>query len=214
DGASANDAIPALFIALLPTWLAALIGAGVLAAIMSTADGLVVSSSQIFANDIYRRTIAPRLSKRPDEATIDRVSLLISRVASIGIVGVSIWLAWESQTMNVALLIAAGIGGMVAAICGPIFTGILWRGTSTAGALSGFAAGAISFIVVKGALLDPAWFAGGAFQVQADWLIAQAPNPFACGTIGAIASVVVTIAVSLFTNPPSEAHLERVFGPR
>lgn len=214
DGASANDAIPALFIALLPTWLAALIGAGVLAAIMSTADGLVVSSSQIFANDIYRRTIAPRLSKRPDEATIDRVSLLISRVASIGIVGVSIWLAWESQTMNVALLIAAGIGGMVAAICGPIFTGILWRGTSTAGALSGFAAGAISFIVVKGALLDPAWFAAGAFQVQADWLIAQAPNPFACGTIGAIASVVVTIAVSLFTNPPSEAHLERVFGPR
>ncbi|MGR9090942.1 MAG: sodium:solute symporter family transporter, partial [Gammaproteobacteria bacterium] len=47
DGMNPNMAIPELFIATLPSWVAALIGAGVLAAVMSTADGLVVSTAQI-----------------------------------------------------------------------------------------------------------------------------------------------------------------------
>ena len=125
DGASANDAIPALFIAVLPSWLAALIGAGVLAAIMSTADGLVVSISQIFANDLYRRSIAPRLAVKPADNVVDRVALKISRIATVLVVIGAVWLAWESQTMNVALFIASGVGGMLAAICGPIYLGIL-----------------------------------------------------------------------------------------
>jgi sodium/proline symporter len=211
-GSSANDAIPALFIATLPTWLAAFIGAGVLAAIMSTADGLVVSTSQVFANDIYRRSIAPRLKNKPSGQTVDRVSLNVSRIASVVVVTGSIWLAWESQTMNVAILIAAGIGGMIAATCGPIFTGILWRGTTKAGALAGFSTGGLSFIVLKADLLAPQWFSGSAFEIAGNWLIGQAPNPFACGAIGALISVFTVIVVSQFTEKPSEAHLARVFG--
>ena len=212
DGASANDAIPALFIATMPTWLAALVGAGVLAAVMSTADGLVVSTSQIFANDIYRRSIVPRLRVAPDEATIDRVSLIISRIATVLVVAGSIWLAWVSQTMNVALLIATGIGGMVAAICGPIFLGVTWQRTTRTGALAGFIAGGVVFIVFKAAAVQPAWFADGPLEGAAIWVMQQAPNPFACGTVGAIASFTVVLVVSLFTRPPSEAHLARVFG--
>ena len=211
-GSSANDAIPALFIATLPTWLAAFIGAGVLAAIMSTADGLVVSTSQVFANDIYRRSIAPRLKNKPSDQTVDRVSLNVSRIASVVVVAGSIWLAWESQTMNVAILIAAGVGGMIAATCGPIFTGILWRGTTKAGALAGFSTGGLSFIVLKADLLAPQWFSGSAFEIAGNWLIGQAPNPFACGAIGALISVFTVIVVSQFTEKPSEAHLARVFG--
>lgn len=211
DGASANDAIPALFIAVLPAWLAALIGAGVLAAIMSTADGLVVSTSQIFANDIYRRTLAPRLKMRPTDATIDRVSLLISRVASVVVVGGSIALAWESRSMNVALLIAAGVGGMVAAICGPIFAGILWRGATRAGAMAGFAAGGISFIVIKSGVLDGAWFIGSVFEVPGVWLAGQASNPFSCGALAGLFSIACVVMVSWVTEPPPAAHLRRVF---
>ena len=212
EGASPNNAIPALFIATLPAWLAALIGAGVLAAIMSTADGLVVSTSQIFANDIYRRTIAPRLNSRPNSKTIDQTSLFISRVSSVLIVTGSIWLAWESQSMNVAILIAVGVGGMVAAIAGPIFAGILWKRTSKAGALAGFFAGGGSFIIIKAGLLRVEWFSSGPFESAAIWLIDQTSNPFACGTIGALTSVFFVIVVSLFTRPPSKKHLQRVFG--
>lgn len=212
DGANPNDAIPALFIATLPAWLAALVGAGVLAAIMSTADGLIVSTSQVFANDIYRRSIAPRLRIVPSDKTIDAVSLSISRIASIVIVIGSIWLAWESQTMNIAILIAAGVGGMVAAICGPIFVGILWQGATKAGALCGFAVGAASFVAVKFGFIEAGWFSGTTFETAGTWLVGQAPNPFACGTIGALLSVSTVVLVSLVTKRPEPAHLRRVFG--
>ena len=43
EGANPNQALPMLFIELFLTWLAALIGVGILAATMSTAGGLVVS---------------------------------------------------------------------------------------------------------------------------------------------------------------------------
>ena len=213
EGASANDAIPALFIATMPTWLAALIGAGVLSAIMSTADGLVVSSSQIFANDIYRRSIAPRLENPPSDEQIDRTALIISRVATIGVIGVSIWLAWLSQSMNVAILIAAGVGGMVSAIAGPIFLGILWRGSTKTGALTGMLIGAGVFILVITSKYFPdALFVDGETHPVLLWLRSQSNNPFACGTLGIFASLIVTYVVSLFTEKPSADHLRKVFG--
>ena len=212
DGGSANDAIPALFIAVLPSWLAAMIGAVVLAAIMSTADGLVVSTSQIFANDIYRRSIAPHLAVKPADHVVDRIALKISRIATIFVVIGAVWLAWESQTMNVALLIASGVGGMLAAICGPIYAGILWRGATKAGALTGFIAGGALFIILKSGTLHAEWFSGGPFEVPGVWLVSQAPNAFSCAALGAFASILCVIVVSWFTQAPSKQHLKRVFG--
>ena len=116
--------------------------------------------------------------------------------------------------MNVALLIAAGVGGMIAATAGPIFAGIMWRGTTKAGALAGFVAGAMAFMLSKSGIVKAAWFNDGPFAQAGIWFANQAPNPFACGTIGAIASVVVVIVVSWFTERPSAAHLQRVFGDR
>lgn len=212
EGANPNAVIPVLFIATFPAWLAALIGAGVLAAIMSTADGLVVSTSQIFANDIYRRTIVPKLASRPSEDVVDRMALKISRLGSILVVVASIWLAWRSQTENVALLIAGGVGGMIAAICGPMFAGILWRGTTKVGALAGFAGGGISFFILKTGALDPLWFTNRTAQLAVAWLDNEASNFFSCGALGALVSLSVVVVVSLFTKPPTEAHLRRVFG--
>jgi len=79
----ANTALPALFLELFPVWLAALLGVGVLAAIMSTADGLLISTSQVFANDIYRRSIAPRYHPELSESELDKNVLKISRVVTV-----------------------------------------------------------------------------------------------------------------------------------
>ena len=212
EGASANYAIPALFIATLPAWLAALIGAGVLAAIMSTADGLVLSTSQIFANDIYRRTIVPRLKVQPSDEDVDSMALKLSRIAMALVMVGSVWLAWEFQGMNVALLIVSGVGGMLGAICGPIYAGILWRGATKEGAIFGFLAGGIVFIVLKAQLLPSIWFESTLVEVPAMWLLSQHSNAFSCSTIGALSSVTGVVIVSLFTRRPSDKHLARLFG--
>ena len=209
DGNNPNQAIPSLFIATLPAWAAALIGAGVLAAVMSTADGLVVSTAQIFANDIFRRSIAPRWMKSSDPKRIDRIGLTIGRTATVLVLIASIAIAWSTREKNVALLVWIGIGGMMAATAAPMFLGVLWRGATRVGALCGFVAGGLTFSVLHSGLFDAAWLGGGDI---ATWIANQGVNPFACATLGAAASIATMVTVSLFTEPPSEAHLKRVFG--
>jgi SSS family transporter len=207
-----NNAIPALFIATLPTWVAALIGAGVLAAVMSTADGLVVSTGQIFANDIFRRTIAPRWMPGLSADRVDGIGLLIGRVATVLVLAASIAVAWSTRDMNIALLVWVGIGGMMAATAAPMFLGVLWQRATRAGAIAGFLVGGGVFAVLHTGLVDAGWFAGTALSGAGEWLAVQAVNPYACATLGTLLSLLTMVVVSLLTRPPSPAHLARVFG--
>ena len=159
EGSSPNNAIPALFIATLPAWAAALIGAGVLAAVMSTADGLVVSTAQIFANDIFRRTLAPRFMRTASDATVDRIGLLIGRVATIAVLIGAIMLAWSTRDTNIALLVWIGVGGMMAATAAPMFLGVVWRRATRAGAYTGFIVGGAVFSLLHSGSIKAAWFA-------------------------------------------------------
>ena len=212
DGSTPNAALPMVFIELFPTWLAALIGVGILAAIMSTADGLVVSSSQIIANDLYRRTIAPRLSKVPDEATLDRQVLQISRVSTVVVLLICMGMAWALIDVNIALIVWIGNGGMMAAFAGPLVVGALWRGVTRRGAYAGLVSGFLTFLVLHLQLLDPAWFGSGiAYDVVA-WLHAEGPNPFSCAAMGEAVSVAFTYVVSKATQPLPEGHVEEMFG--
>ncbi|MEM7467230.1 MAG: sodium:pantothenate symporter [Pseudomonadota bacterium] len=211
EGSNPNNAIPALFIETLPAWIAALIGAGVLAAVMSTADGLVVSTAQIFANDIFRRTIAPRSMPDASEETIDRIALKISRIATVLVLLGAIAIAWGTRDMNIALLVWVGVGGMMAAIAGPMFLGIFWRGATRAGALTGFFVGGAVFTVLKAGWLNGESLSGS-LGIAVTWLDSQAVNPFACATIGSFAAIAAMVAVSQFTPKLSESHLTRVFG--
>ena len=69
-----------------------------------------------------------------------------------------------------------------------------------------------SFIILKAGFLHAEWFSGGPFEVPGTWLASQTPNPFACGTLGALTSIFFVVVVSLFTERPGDEHLRRVFG--
>ena len=207
-----NAALPLLFIELFPTWIAALIGVGILAAIMSTADGLVVSSSQIMANDIYRRTIAPRLKNPPQGEVLDRHVLRISRIGTVATLLICMAMAWALLDVNIALIVWIGNGGMMAAFAGPLVLGALWRGVTRTGAYVGLVSGFFTFLILHMQLLDPAWFAPGTLQDMVGWLYREGPNPFSCAAMGEFVSVALTYAVSKATQPLPEERLEQVFG--
>ena len=206
-----NMALPALFVELFPGWLAALVGVGVLAAVMSTADGLAVSSSQIVANDLYRLTYAPRF--RPDlaPAELERRTLTLSRFSTAGVIVVTAFMAWALLDMNVSLLVWAGTGGMMAAFAGPLVLGSLWKGVTRAGCFAGLAGGAGVFILTHSGAVSPDWFDAGPLRAAAAWLEGEAPNPFSCAAIGEIVSVVLTWSVSLFTAKLPDTHLAELF---
>jgi len=218
-----NNAIPALFIELFPPWLAALLGTGILAALMSTADGLVVSSSQVFANDIYRRTLAPRFSPHASAEQIEHRVLRISRVATILVLIGSLVLAWNLQGRNIAMVVWLGVGGMMAALSGPLVLGVFSKRITKAGAITGFITGAGAFILLKtGWFLDLSeGLLGQPLQNDMQqmsplagavhWIGSQATNPFACATLGIVVSLVMTSTVSVFTTQLPAEHLTRLF---
>lgn len=212
DDVNGNQALALLFIELFPTWLAAALGVGILAAVMSTADGLVVSSSQIVANDIYRLSIVPRLKKKLSEEEIERRVLKISRIATVVIMVLCTLLAWSMLDTNVTIIVWIGTGCMMAAFAGPLILGAMWRGVTRIGAFAGLLSGGLTFIITFNALIDPAWFAPGVLQNAAQWLAAEAPNPWSCAAMGEVVSVTATLVVSRLTQSLPEAHVERMFG--
>ena len=212
EGANPNQSLPMLFIELFPTWLAALVGVGVLAAIMSTADGLVVSSSQIVANDLYRRTIVPLTRPDISEAQLDRRVLLISRVATVLILIFCMLLAWSLMDTNVSLIVWIGVGGMMASFGGPLVIGALWRGVTRWGAYAGLIGGFASFLILHTQSINPDWFAGGMLHTAATWLYGEGPNPFSCAVLGEIVSITSTLVVSKLTQPLPEEHVAGMFG--
>jgi Na+/proline symporter len=211
-GATSNMALPALFIELFPSWLAALLGIGILAAVMSTADGLVVSCSQIIANDLYRCTFVPRFAADVPEHVVDRRVLVISRITTVAVVIICTTMAWALMDRNVAMIVWIGTGGMMAGFAGPLVVGSIWRGVTKAGALAGLLGGVSVFAITHGALIDPAWFGPGWLRGAASWLAAEAHNPWSCAAMGEIVSVALTWTVSKLTRPLPEAHLARMFG--
>ncbi len=218
DG-GANQALPMLFAEIFPAWLAAMLGMGILAAVMSTADGLVVSTSQIFANDLYRRTFAPRWHAHLSPAAIDRRVLHISRWGTaVGMV-VAVALAWFLIDINVAILVWIGVGGMMAAFAGPLLLGVLWRGVTRAGAYAGFTAGAAVFLLIHPAHYFPALaefyravVGGGPLAAPVEWLLGEASNPYSCAALGEIVSLLATWGVSRVSGKLPDAHLDEVFG--
>ncbi|MDJ0786169.1 MAG: sodium:solute symporter family protein [Myxococcota bacterium] len=212
-GANPNEALPQLFIELFPTWLAALIGVGILSAIMSTADGLVVSSSQIVANDLYRRTLAPRWSPELTEDELDQRVLRISRVATFAVLVICMAVAWALLDVNIALIVWIGNGGMMAAFAGPLVVGALWRGVTRAGAYAGLASGFLTFLLLHSGVLAPiagALSPGWARSALA-WLVAEGPNPYSCAAMGEIVSVLATFGVSRRTRALPADHVDAIF---
>jgi sodium/proline symporter len=212
-GSTPNESLPQLFIELFPTWLAALIGIGVLSAIMSTADGLVVSSSQIVANDLYRRTVVPRLFPNLDDDTVDRHVLLISRWSTVLVMMLCMLMAWSFMYLNVAMLVWIGVGGMMAAFAGPLVMGALWRGVTRKGAYAGLISGMGVFVVLHAELLNPQWFAPGVLHDVVTWLRVEGPNPYSCAAMGEIVSIGLTWTVSKLTQPLPEQHVRDLFAP-
>ncbi len=212
DGANPNQALPMLFVELFPTWLAALIGVGVLAAIMSTADGLVVSSTQIIANDLYRRTIVPIVHPHLTDAQLDQRILLLSRISTVVVLLICMCMAWLLIDINIVIIIWIGVGGMMASFAGPLVMGALWSGVTRQGAYAGLLSGFFTFVLLYTQLIDPMWFDPGTLHNMAAWLHGEGPNPGSCAVMGEIVSVFFTFTVSKLTQPLPQEHIDAMFG--
>ncbi|MBV2366673.1 sodium:solute symporter [Streptomonospora nanhaiensis] len=106
---------------------------GVIAAIVSTADSVLLSFSSIVSNDIYRKGFA----RGGDEGR----ALLVGKAAGIAAVAVLLALAWNPPTLLVNIFVLKF--ELLIQIVPAFIVGLYWKGLREAPVFYGMAAGAL-----------------------------------------------------------------------
>jgi cation/acetate symporter len=183
-------------IAGLPAVVSGLVAAGGLAAAMSTADGLLLAIANALSHDLYYKMIDPKADTKR-RLIVARVLLLFigaagSAVASLRLTNILGAVAWAFDFAMSGLFF-------------PLVLGVWWKRANTAGAIAGMvvglAVGTWYLYMVKWGGMTP-WY--GIDDVR-------------FGIIGAGASLIAMVVVSLLTKEPdaeTQAMIDEVRIPK
>jgi sodium/proline symporter len=119
-------------------WIAGIITAAILSAIMSTVDSQLLVSSSVISEDFYRVFVRPQASEKE--------LLMVSRGAVIAIALLAMVIASdrESRVLDLVSYAWAGFG----AAFGPVIVfSLFWRKMTAASAIAGMIVGAVTVVV-------------------------------------------------------------------
>ena len=140
----------------MPPFIVGLYIAIVLAAIMSTADSLLVVASSAAIRDVYQKVLHP-------EAT-DKELVGKSRIATIGIalfaLAVAMTVALVTEERSVFWFVIFGWSGIAATFCPTIILSVFWTGFTRRGALTAMIVGFFCVPLFKFGV--PLWLPGDA----------------------------------------------------
>ena len=125
---------------LLAPWMAGIVVAGILAAVMSTVDSQLLVASTALVEDVVRPIW---------KGLTERLMLTLSRLAVVVVAVIGAWIATdpESRVFELAAYAWAGLG----ASFGPaVLACVLWRRTTEAGVVAGMLVGGVVTVVWKG----------------------------------------------------------------
>lgn len=114
-------------------WFMMLLFSGVIAAIMSTTDSVLLSLSSLLSNDIYGKVIKPNA----DEAE----KVIWGKIAGIILVFCLLWIAWKPPATLVEIFTLKF--EVLIQVAPAFLLGLYWRGLSKTGVLLGMLSGAI-----------------------------------------------------------------------
>ncbi|MET3575497.1 sodium/pantothenate symporter [Bhargavaea ullalensis] len=134
-----DKVIPLISMEVLPAWLAGIVLAAPMAAIMSTVDSLLILVSSTVVKDVYLNYIKPDASIK----AIKRASFGVTAV-----LGVIVYiLALDPPDLLIFLNLFA-FGGLEAAFIWPIVLGLYWKYANKYGAIASMIAGIGSYIAI------------------------------------------------------------------
>lgn len=132
-----DKVIPLIALETLPPWVAGIVLAAPMAAIMSTVDSLLLLVSSSIVKDVYLNYIKPDATIK----TIKRVSFGVT-----GILGVIVFLLALDPPDLLIFLNLFAFGGLEAAFIWPIVLGLYWKWGNKYGAIASMATGITSYI--------------------------------------------------------------------
>lgn len=165
----------------LPAILAAFVAVVILAAALSTTDGLFVVMSTVFANDIFKKVLVKRGIVKVKEENVDKIALQISRYAVLG-VGVAASLLVLNPPAFMGDLMWIGISGVSAGTLGPIIYAIFGKRKASPRAAEGsMIIGLVFYLIIVFTGIESSPLAAGGWAtvvgVVVMWLLAYTIKP-------------------------------------
>jgi cation/acetate symporter len=182
-------------IAQLPNWVIALVGAGGLAAALSTAAGLLLVIASSISHDLFKKMIKPDISEK-GELIAARLSALVA-VCIAGYFGIN-------PPGFVAAVVALAFGLAAASFFPAIVLGIFDKRMNKEGAITGMIIG-LTLMVFYMLKFKFGIFDGGKAAVaglKENWWFGISPEGF--GTIAMLVNFVVSLVVSRMTAAPPQ----------
>ena len=183
DLENTSSALPTLISEVLPVGIAAVIVAAILAAVMSTADSLLIAGSTHVTNDFYQEIMGrdPQ-GDSPRTLQVARVWTLLLGVAA---------LVFALTVPGIITVLSLAYTMYASGVFVPVIGGLLWKRATREGALAAIIAGSAGGLAGVLGLLDY----GGVPEV----------------VVGGACSLVAFVIVSLLTRPePAETVARRL----
>ncbi|MFW5955940.1 MAG: sodium:solute symporter family protein [Halorhabdus sp.] len=173
-----GNILPPLLNAYTPTWFAALVVAGAMAAMMSSSDSMLLSGSSYLTRDIYRPFVNPSASDRRED--------LVARAAVVAFAVIALVMSLGTDLTLIQIGATAFKG--YAQLTLPVMLALYWRGTTGAGMLAGIGLSQAFYLLATFTSWVPATYWG-----------------WQAGLIGMGIGLVVTVSVSLVTSTGADA---------
>lgn len=132
-----DKVIPLVALEVLPAWLAGIVLAAPMAAIMSTVDSLLLLVSSAIVKDVYINFIRP-------EATEKRIKQVSFSVTAL--LGVIVFLLALQPPELLIFLNLFSFGGLEAAFIWPVVLGLYWKYGNKYGAIASMVVGMLSYV--------------------------------------------------------------------
>jgi sodium/pantothenate symporter len=134
-----DTVMPMITMEVLPPWLAGVVLAAPLAAIMSTVDSLLLLVSSAVVKDVYLNFIKPEATNKQ----IKQVSFSVTTVLGILVFAIAL-----SPPDLLIWLNLFAFGGLQSAFIWPVIMGLYWQRGNEHGALASMIVGASSYIII------------------------------------------------------------------
>jgi cation/acetate symporter len=187
-------------IAKLPNWVIALVGAGGLAAALSTAAGLLLVIASSISHDLLKKIIKPNITEKGE--------LMAARLSAAVAVLIAGWFGINPPGF-VAAVVALAFGLAAASFFPAIVLGIFDKRMNKEGAISGMIIG-LSLMLFYMLKFKFGIFDGGKEAVaglKGSWWFGISPEGF--GTIAMFVNLIISVVVSRMTPPPPE-HVQDI----
>lgn len=132
-----DTVMPLITMKVLPSWLAGIVLAAPIAAVMSTVNALLLLVSSALVKDVYINY----MDKHASEAKVRNMSLGVTAV-----IGILVFFASIHPPDFLIWLNLFSFGGLEAAFIWPIVLGLYWKKGNAYGAVSSMVVGVISYI--------------------------------------------------------------------